>query len=348
MNEILEECKKRFPIGSIVRNTDGLTCTLSEDNIIYHVVNENIFANAGQGCLYDNGKWAELISLPKIESVDMREIQAEAKRRYPIGCEYKNIGTTNFKKLVQDNVVYRINDKQIYAHDGGGLLYDNGYWAEVAVSEYKQTYFPDLSQHIGRYVKALVNSPNGGAVAKGEYGKIVTYRTIDFPRHEGYHATEALTEIYLNKGYELMPEGFIPIDDSQEKEHPLVTEARRRYPMGSLFKPAHVNKENSEFCIITNNNFVYENGHVYALTNTGGYWSDANMYGNTQSNRIVYYGDKKVWAEYQKYPSIQTIPNISGFSGMSIQAQKPDVKTSISDVLSVDVKLSKKKKKVIF
>jgi hypothetical protein len=157
MNEILEECKKRFPIGSQIRNTDGLTCTLHVDNVIYEIHDEAIWANAGLGCLYDNGKWAEVISLP----------------------------------------------------------------------ESKQIYFPDLSQHIGRYVKALVNSPNGGAVAKGEYGKIVSYRTLDFPRHEGYHASEALTEIYLNKGYELMPEGFIPIDDSQEKEHPLVSEARR-------------------------------------------------------------------------------------------------------------------------
>lgn len=74
----------------------------------------------------------------------------------------------------------------------------------------KEQYFDDLSQHIGRYLKALVNAPNAGDVKKGEYGKIITPSYANFPNHKKYACTTALTKGSLGVLYELMPEGFDP------------------------------------------------------------------------------------------------------------------------------------------
>jgi hypothetical protein len=65
----------------------------------------------------------------------------------------------------------------------------------------------DLSVYVGRYLKALVDNPDGGSkVLKGQYGLIVSSGYADFPNFKRYNCTTALS---LNKDkYELMPEGF--------------------------------------------------------------------------------------------------------------------------------------------
>ena len=65
MKEIQEECKKRFPIGCTFIDTDGDKQVLKEDSVTYQIKLNMIFAHGGAGCLYKNGKWAELVSLPK-------------------------------------------------------------------------------------------------------------------------------------------------------------------------------------------------------------------------------------------------------------------------------------------
>lgn len=69
MEEIQEECKRKFPIGCTFVNTnkDGGKQILVEDEYVYKIVNKNIWAGANQGCLYSNGVYAELILLPKIK-----------------------------------------------------------------------------------------------------------------------------------------------------------------------------------------------------------------------------------------------------------------------------------------
>lgn len=65
MKEIQEECKKRFPIDCTYINTDGEKYVLEDDPYTYTIANQNIWAHSGAGCLYQNGKWAELVSLPE-------------------------------------------------------------------------------------------------------------------------------------------------------------------------------------------------------------------------------------------------------------------------------------------
>jgi hypothetical protein len=59
---------------------------------------------------------------------DMIAIQAECKKRYPIGCTYKD---GSHQVLRQDEFTYRITDKNIWAHTQGGLLFSNGKWSDV-------------------------------------------------------------------------------------------------------------------------------------------------------------------------------------------------------------------------
>ena len=68
----------------------------------------------------------------------------------------------------------------------------------------KYTIAEDL---IGRYIKALVDYPDGGLVKQGEIGIIVQKSTVDFPSQKGYYLS-----IWEGK-YELMPKNYSPLID---------------------------------------------------------------------------------------------------------------------------------------
>ena len=67
IEEIQEECKKRFPIGCTFRNTVGQEHVLVQDKTVYNIPFKRniVVASESQGCLYCEGKWAELVSLPE-------------------------------------------------------------------------------------------------------------------------------------------------------------------------------------------------------------------------------------------------------------------------------------------
>ena len=66
MKEIQEECKRRFPIGcTFIAVGSCMHRILKEDSCTYKIVDKRIWAHSGAGYLYENGKWAELVSLPK-------------------------------------------------------------------------------------------------------------------------------------------------------------------------------------------------------------------------------------------------------------------------------------------
>jgi hypothetical protein len=75
-----------------------------------------------------------------IEKIDMIAIQAEAKRKFPIGCSFKNTNDKIHDTLEDDNCVYRIVDNKIYAHEGAGCLYKNGKWAELVKTPTSSSY----------------------------------------------------------------------------------------------------------------------------------------------------------------------------------------------------------------
>ena len=80
--------------------------------------------------------------IPK-EEIDMKLIQEECKRRFPIGCTFKGVNNTYECVLRDGCATYSIHkDSQIYAHSGAGCLYDNGVYAELVSLPETQTYYP--------------------------------------------------------------------------------------------------------------------------------------------------------------------------------------------------------------
>jgi hypothetical protein len=69
---------------------------------------------------------------------------------------------------------------------------------------------------VGRYIKALVDRPNGGDVKKGEIGRIIRHQIVDFPSQKDYCISLPL----ITSKYELLPIDYyelLPIDDDVSK-----------------------------------------------------------------------------------------------------------------------------------
>jgi len=78
---------------------------------------------------------------------DMKAIQKECKRRFPIGCKYKVVGFKYESILINDHVSYSIHGDEIYTHNGGGCLYLSGEYAElVSLPKITESYNPSLSE----------------------------------------------------------------------------------------------------------------------------------------------------------------------------------------------------------
>ena len=106
------------------------------------------------------------------KQLDIKQIQEECKRRFPIGCKY--ISADGIKKqyiLIQDETVYEINDSYIYASDNQGCLYYKGKYAELIET---------LEMIIPEYVE-YVNTLYKGTIVKvedwccGSYCKVIFY-----------------------------------------------------------------------------------------------------------------------------------------------------------------------------
>lgn len=92
----------------------------------------------------------------------------------------------------------------------------------------------------------------------------------------------------------------IPVKSKKESPNlDLLEEAKRRYPVGTKFYPAHLSGEIEEdvYCIITDDTeFKFIGDSIYATVNGNTYFSaDQTKYGNTSYNRCLY--NNKKWAE---------------------------------------------------
>lgn len=100
---------------------------------------------------------------PVVESpkeIDMKEIQEEAKKRFPIGCKFIPAYSGNTYTLIEDSSTYKIYEKNIFAHYMSGNLYYNGKWATlVSLPETKKEMFYE-----GDYIVTLINDANCGKV----------------------------------------------------------------------------------------------------------------------------------------------------------------------------------------
>lgn len=89
---------------------------------------------------------------------------------------------------------------------------------------------------------------------------------------------------------------FEPYDELISTEDRLIAEAKKRYPIGTIFYPVHVNAK-SDFCIITSNEFLFISGNIYSIIHGKNIcdFSENPKYGNTSINRMIY--EKGKWAD---------------------------------------------------
>ena len=112
----------------------GRTCNEAVGNPKYLAWNDSSFwypSSTGK----TSYKWNQLKHfIPKVEDIGMLAVQEECKKRFPIGCSYKENDFGSEKTLFKDERTYTIHGDKIYAHTGGGLLYSNGKYA-IAISK---------------------------------------------------------------------------------------------------------------------------------------------------------------------------------------------------------------------
>jgi hypothetical protein len=224
--DLLSKAKRLYPIGTQYKSAAG--------DYEVHTVESmdwapsppgHIYGELNKGCIYINGKWAEIVH-------EVKPIEKWSAGTYVV---FFNNSTLHEVKLgTIDKIKYNIDE------DGDAWFEDYGccdrsrldvdvkwfatleeaekFAATIKQSVEKKEFIPDdnLSSYIGRYLEALVDLPNGGKVKKGEYGLIINHSQANFPSQIGYHCSEALKKNNLNIRYRLMPEGFTPLVKEEE------------------------------------------------------------------------------------------------------------------------------------
>lgn len=157
---------------------------------------------------------------------------------------------SNFCDRFYETIKYPHNFYFTNAFERSDVLYFTSQRTEITFKQFekwvlnktkdKQEYFPDLSKHVGRYLKALVDNPDGGlGIRAGDYGIIKNYYEAIFPTFStsvAYYCPNALSENNLGIKYELMPEGF----KSPNIETKPDLEVNRWYKMTSLIGPDYL------------------------------------------------------------------------------------------------------------
>lgn len=108
-------------------------------------------------------KESPVVEIPK--EIDMKAIQEEAKKRFPIGCEFIPVDSDKTHTLIKDEYTYYIYGMNIWAHYGVGCLYENGEWAilvslpetkeEESIPEYVVCVSPLLHATVGKIYKVI-------------------------------------------------------------------------------------------------------------------------------------------------------------------------------------------------
>lgn len=129
MKAIQKEAKKRFPIGCEFMNTSGDgPFTLKEESYTYDISGMNIWAHYGVGCLYENGEWATLVSLPETKKEMFHQgdyiVTLDVEDGY--NCARKNYC---FKQRLDNKGIYPAIDLKGITSNGHGVMsFDKKQW----------------------------------------------------------------------------------------------------------------------------------------------------------------------------------------------------------------------------
>ena len=299
----------------------------------------------GVGFDYEDWSFSSNDYVLKENYVDMKAIQEEAKKRFPIGCRFKN---TNgyICTLKKDDIVYEIHGTSIWAHDGSGLLYSDGKWAElislpepVSLNEFKK----------GDYIVTL-DVATKTACAKNNFcfkQKENTYsiKPLLDSYGDSYNANTSLTFDKLNNLKDwryATPEEIAEYDrigkpydvtTLQKKEECPLEICKQKYKKGMVVISAR-----DDGGIYSGTFTINANPEKFKIVGKG--------IDYVQSEGFLYYEGK--YAEILSYPDEQSkieYPNSEDSVLNKVTIQK---ETFIENVQSVDINLVVKKKRIIF
>lgn len=156
---LLEQAKKRYPVGTVIDSLGGMPNEIISTNDPYFVGNgtDSIRFNNDQ-LVYSNGEWAKIISKPTSisSSFNMQEILEEAKRRFPIGCTFYPIQkngslSTSVYTQKQECRIYSSNDGPDWIIGTANVRNGSGEWAKiVSLPKEKEHPFPEVK--ISEYI----------------------------------------------------------------------------------------------------------------------------------------------------------------------------------------------------
>ena len=83
---------------------------------------------------------------------NLEDIQAECKRRYPIGCRVQPVGSGTVYTLENDFTTYHVNTEThcVYAHHMSGCLYKEGEWAKLVEAVKVKTKMQEIQEECKR------------------------------------------------------------------------------------------------------------------------------------------------------------------------------------------------------
>lgn len=149
---------------------------------------------------------------------------------------------------------------------------------------------------VGRYLKTLVNNPVGIKMNIGEYLLVTSFNTdtavYDVTRVRDNHPGFGIEVPDLSK-FEVMPIGFnLESQNTNTMENPLITEAKRRYPIGTKYYVAHLNKTSKEYeDTVDSHDFILNSSGVWLKGSTKEGWT-----------RLLYEDSTQKWATIAEQP----------------------------------------------
>ncbi len=183
------------------------------DNLGY-IKDLNKFATGNSLTLKSITKYELLTDLSEIQEflpldhpdkqLDIKQIQEECKKRFPIGCKFKNTEGEEFT-LIQDHSVYKIvGNNVIWASSGYGYLYDKGKYAELI--EAPKMVIPEYVEYIDTLYKGTIVKVEDWCC--GSYCKVVFYNgNKEQPfKHLVKYSTKSAYDLQNLKQLPLTPE----------------------------------------------------------------------------------------------------------------------------------------------
>ena len=181
MDSIQEEAKKRFPIGCKFIPENGTnTYTLIKDTTTYTIYEKSIFAHYMSGELYNNGKWATLVSLPEtkkemfykgdyIVTLDVEDGYNCAKRNYCFKQRANNKGiypAVDLKGCRGNGHGAMSFDKKEYLKDWRYATPEEAAEYERIGQPYDVTTLQKKEESIPEYVECIKSTTNCFTVGK--------------------------------------------------------------------------------------------------------------------------------------------------------------------------------------